>query len=711
MRWFPGLARLCLGASCLAASCLGAVLLAVLLITAPPVSAAPGDPGTLAIRTVPAIGGVQFQAGAARTTSAADGSARLPVGSHTGLDDRFHVIPTQIGTDLMAELDRTIGTPERAVRGTLTVGLRLKRLVGIGFIGPDKLPVDPGRITRFVLKSNTGETVTVEGPQIAQPLWLAASRTQQTQLGLVSKDLYWTVDHVVVDGADVVNKGQQKFVPNQERSWTVKLLFYQVSVAGRDALFGGKAGSGVELYQPDGSVTRVPFVDGRAQLANLPRGQYNLKVYGSGLSFMRPVGISKDQELELEVVTELDLWVVGSVIGSVAIGLVLVGRRKRLAAYFRRKSPLFRKSAPATLLVAVMLVPALAEAPRANATERRPPGLSTMAQSPIPVLAYYYIWYNISSWNRAKQDYPLLGRYSSSDPDIMRRHIEMAATAGISGFLVSWKHTDFLDPKLDKLVELARERQFKLGIVYEGLNYARKPLPAAQVASDLRYFADRYATDPVFDLFGKPAVIITGTDQYTVDELREIIDPVRSRLQVLASAKNTPEYQRSAPLVDGDAYYWSSGDPAEPSFGKKLAQMGAAVRADRGLWFAPAPAGFDATDLDGHRVIPRRNGETLGRSIEAARASSPDAVAVISWNEFSENSHVEPSEQYGATALESLARMTGAPTEVTGLPDSSEPSPLGRGLPAWAAFASLTALLAIVVTVRRWKAKRKEVSP
>ena len=33
----------------------------------------------------------------------------------------------------------------------------------------------------------------------------------------------------------------------------------------------------------------------------------------------------------------------------------------------------------------------------------------------FPVLAYYYIWYNPESWNRAKIDYPLLGRYSSDD--------------------------------------------------------------------------------------------------------------------------------------------------------------------------------------------------------------------------------------------------------------------------------------------------------
>src|SRR5436309_10053666 len=43
------------------------------------------------------------------------------------------------------------------------------------------------------------------------------------------------------------------------------------------------------------------------------------------------------------------------------------------------------------------------------------PSPSPAANRPIPVLAYYYIWYNPSSWNRAKIDYPLLGRYSSDE--------------------------------------------------------------------------------------------------------------------------------------------------------------------------------------------------------------------------------------------------------------------------------------------------------
>jgi hypothetical protein len=320
------------------------------------------------------------------------------------------------------------------------------------------------------------------------------------------------------------------------------------------------------------------------------------------------------------------------------------------------------------------------------------------------VLAYYYIWYNPTSWQRAKSDYPLLGRYSSDDPDVMRRHIAMARSAGITGFLVSWKHTDVLDARLEVLIEKARDQDFRLSIVYQGLDFARRPLPIDRVAEDLRFFADHYAEDPVFDLFAKPVVVITGTEEYTVDQLRQAIEPVRSRLLVLGSAKSVEDYERVAPVLDGDAYYWSSGDPTKPSYRVRLKRMGEAVHAHSGLWLPPAAPGFDARLIGGRQVIPRRGGDTLRLEMEAAQASTPDAVALISWNEFSENSHIEPSQETGTAALKTLADILGAEVEIHVPQDSSDTTSQGPGLTGWGAlvaFAFLTGLLNLALLLRR----------
>ncbi len=66
---------------------------------------------------------------------------------------------------------------------------------------------------------------------------------------------------------------------------------------------------------------------------------------------------------------------------------------------------------------------------------------TAVSTSKVPVFAYFYQWFNPSSWDRAKRDLPLTGKYSSDDPHVLRDQVEAARAAGIDGFLTSWKST------------------------------------------------------------------------------------------------------------------------------------------------------------------------------------------------------------------------------------------------------------------------------
>ena len=280
------------------------------------------------------------------------------------------------------------------------------------------------------------------------------------------------------------------------------------------------------------------------------------------------------------------------------------------------------------------------------------------ADGPVPVLAYYYIWFDTKSWDRAKQDYPLLGRYSSDDALIMRQHIEWAKGAGINGFIVSWKSTDKLNGRLAQLIEIAEEENFKLAIIYESLDFERNPRPVEQVEADLNYFIECYGYDEAFDLFEKPMVIWSGTWEYSVEEIAGIVQDKREQILILASEKNVKGYQRLAHLVDGDAYYWSSVNPdAHSGYLEKLVAMGEAVHENGGLWVAPAAPGYDSRLLGGTTVIDRKDGETLREEMNTALQSTPDVIGLISWNEFSENSHIEPSQNHGHRYLQVLAEI------------------------------------------------------
>jgi hypothetical protein len=329
-----------------------------------------------------------------------------------------------------------------------------------------------------------------------------------------------------------------------------------------------------------------------------------------------------------------------------------------------------RRTVRAALAAAVGLFLALGAGPA-----RRP---AVAADNPVPVLAYYYIWFNPTSWNRAKTDFPQLGRYSSDDDTVMRTHVRWAKAAGIDGFIVSWKSTEALNRRLEQLMRVARDEDFKLAIIYQGLDFSRRPLPVTRVAADLDRFVQRYAGDPVFELFDRPLMIWSGTWEFSAADIGAVTQRLRPDLLVLGSEKSAKGYQRIAKLVDGDAYYWSSVNPeTNRNHTPKLNEMGDLVHANEGLWIAPAAPGFDARLIGGTTVVERRDGATLRKEFEAALDSSPDAVGLISWNEFSENSHVEPSRQFGSRYLQVLADMQN--TIASDLPDFDSSEPSGRG--------------------------------
>jgi Glycosyl hydrolase family 99 len=361
--------------------------------------------------------------------------------------------------------------------------------------------------------------------------------------------------------------------------------------------------------------------------------------------------------------------------------------------------------------LAAALLASAAVASSGSASPGSSLGATGTAGQPIPVFAYYYMWYNPSSWNRAKMDYSALGRYSSSDVKVMRQQVDLAKQAGISGFLVSWKDTAVLDARLAALVRVCAAAHFKLGIVFEGLDFQRNPIPMSEVRSSFSYFTDRYANSPVFSVSGKPIVVWAGTWDYTSTQMASITSVYRPRLTILASEKQVASYVAVAPLFDGNAYYWSSVDPlSTPRYQSKLDAFSAAVHSHGGLWIAPAAPGFNATLLGGTRIVPRRGGQTLRLEMGAALASSPDAIGLISWNEFSENSAVEPSQMYGSSTLKTLAAIQHAHPGAIPNFDSSGPVGSSAGAGPFAILGAIgVVFVASAVVVARRGGRRRDV--
>jgi hypothetical protein len=284
------------------------------------------------------------------------------------------------------------------------------------------------------------------------------------------------------------------------------------------------------------------------------------------------------------------------------------------------------------------------------------------ASQPVPLFAYYYIWFDPQSWERAKTDLPQLGKYASDDEAVMRQHVAWAKAAGIDGFIVGWKSTDKLDARLDKLLRIADETQFKILITYQALDFNRNPLTIAKIGADLDEYVAKHLNHPSLYAFAKPVVIWSGTWKFSEAEIERVTRTRRDKLLFLGTAKNVKDYERVAALLDGNAYYWSSVNiDTHPGYEDKLNDMAQAIHARKGLWIAPAAPGFDGRLVGGSTNVPRKDGETLRAQLRAAAGSSPDAIGLISWNEFSENSHIEPSQSFGMRYLEVVKEIRAAP--------------------------------------------------
>ena len=236
---------------------------------------------------------------------------------------------------------------------------------------------------------------------------------------------------------------------------------------------------------------------------------------------------------------------------------------------------------------------------------------------------------------------------------------------------------------------MANEENFKLAIIYQGLDFQREPLPVAQVDADLSYFIDHYSEEQTFYLYDKPIVIWSGTWRFSPEEVESVVLGKREHILILASERNVEGYRRLADLVDGNAYNWSSVNPDTfPGYLEKLTAMSEAIHASGGLWIAPVAPGFDARLVGGTTTVDRKDGKTLQIQFNTAIQSSPDAIGLISWNEFSENSHIEPSENYEDRYLKVLSDIQDVPAPVVRNFDSSEPDNQVGPNPTMGAFGS-----------------------
>jgi hypothetical protein len=307
---------------------LGLAAVAVAALPAAPAGAAPGYPASEAVtfRTVPPVAGARLRTGGRIVTTDAAGQVTVSV-RRTGPRIRDieapEVLPTQLTSGPLVRFDGFFDSGR-------TIGLALYTRTRLRYADPAGKPVPARRVAGARLVSGTGVRVRVRGAVTPQ---LRANHVALTRDGVRSRPVQYAVERVEVDGGNVVNRAQQRFYPLSTRAVRVPLLLYALRFTARDALLGRRTGTAVELRYPNGRTVRITLRDGRAAVAGLPRGEYSVRVEASGYSAERPVWLSGDQAVDLQVVSPIDMAVVLGGLASVAVALLLVGRpalRRRL---------------------------------------------------------------------------------------------------------------------------------------------------------------------------------------------------------------------------------------------------------------------------------------------------------------------------------------------------------------------------------------------
>jgi hypothetical protein len=229
------------------------------------------------------------------------------------------VHPRRLRDGGVVELDRFVGS---------SIGVARHYRFDPDFRDPTGRRIDQRLIDGYLLKSSTGQVLDVSG---ARSVMLRASRVVQSADGLLSRPVDWALQSVTVDGRDVVNRAEYRFSPRRvhDRPYPVRVLFFPLRLTSTDALFGFHIGRDVTVRYPDGRRVRLPFRNGQVLLPAVPRGTYTVQVNAAGLSPARPVAVSRPQDVQLEVISWLDLLLIGVSVGGFAL-LLLVARRPHL---------------------------------------------------------------------------------------------------------------------------------------------------------------------------------------------------------------------------------------------------------------------------------------------------------------------------------------------------------------------------------------------
>lgn len=317
---------------------------------------------------------------------------------------------------------------------------------------------------------------------------------------------------------------------------------------------------------------------------------------------------------------------------------------------------------------------------------------NTAGNDSILTGAYYYPWYGPSRnhWQDGYAEHPLLGEYTSSDKDVINQHIDWASGHGVDFFAMSWWgigsredqviKEDFINSTLANEIQFAilYESAGLLPITDEGTINLDSPDTLQKLLDDFKFLQDTYFNNPHYLMIdGRPVIFIYLTRIFTGD-----VSGTLSALRGAMLSRGHDVY-----LV-GDEVYWGNAQSlgvshiqafdavtaynmhtSVPDIADNFSQKvqneftnWKATADSLGVAFVPdALPGFDDS-----LVRPEANHPPIPRSVGLFESQLDIALSMLdpqikmfmitSWNEWHEDTSIEPAQEYNLDYLEALQR-------------------------------------------------------
>lgn len=275
------------------------------------------------------------------------------------------------------------------------------------------------------------------------------------------------------------------------------------------------------------------------------------------------------------------------------------------------------------------------------------------------VLAFYYMWYGPGAFSNGKTPNLPLTAYVSDRSDVIERQVREAKEAGIDAFISSWTGTGTeTDANLPRLMDEAVKQNFRVTLYIE-TNWV---MQHGDVAAQVQSLLQRYGNSPAFLHWnGKPVLFFWSPQSLGGPEawraLRQKVDPQNSQLWSVDTIDvsyldvfdtvhlfSAGKWNNSTDVAAGDAGWRARVD----SYNK--------AHNTQRMWTAGVIPGWDESKVAPPRsptkVFDRRNGAMYEESWRAAVASNPEWITITSWNEWFEDTQIEPGQGYDSLYLD-----------------------------------------------------------